>query len=200
MSSPDDPAALPADDASPLPTGDARRLGQDHDTLAARNSRLHAGDTLTVRVHRSDGGCGTHSAGIRDPLPEMDARARRAQLDRREQGARSRLSLVLRLQDVRHLRGSHERPRGARLLGSGRARHDDRAAAQPARAPRSCGRPRPVRAQGRRARTLDRPHRALSRLSRAAVAQGNEERLEGARLHRLHVLLLGLPGDRPRRL
>ena len=41
--------------------------------------------------------------------------------------------------------------------------------------------------------------RALCGLSRAALAQGHEERLEGARLHRLHVLLLGLPGDRPRR-
>ena len=45
---------------------------------------------------------------------------------------------------------------------------------------------------------LERPG-ALFRLSRAAQPQGDEERLEGARLHRLHVLLLGLPGDRARR-
>ena len=36
-------------------------------------------------------------------------------------------------------------------------------------------------------------------LPRAALAQGHEERLEGARLHRLHVLLFGLPGGRARR-
>ncbi len=41
--------------ALPMPEeGGARRLGQieRHDTLAARNSRLVVGDTLTVRVHR----------------------------------------------------------------------------------------------------------------------------------------------------
>jgi succinate dehydrogenase/fumarate reductase iron-sulfur protein len=54
-----DPAALPTDDALRLSVGDARRLGQDHDTLSARNSRLHAGDRLTVRIHRVDGGFGT---------------------------------------------------------------------------------------------------------------------------------------------
>ena len=42
---------------------------------------------------------------------------------------------------------------------------------------------------------LERPD-AYAGLSRAALAQGDEGRLEGARLHRLHVLLLGLPGDR----
>ena len=36
-------------------------------------------------------------------------------------------------------------------------------------------------------------------LSRAPDAQADEKCLEGARLHRLHVLLLGLPGDRSRR-
>jgi fumarate reductase (CoM/CoB) subunit B len=43
--------------SSPLPVGDARRLGQieQHDTLAARNSRLAVGDLLTVRVRRFDG-------------------------------------------------------------------------------------------------------------------------------------------------
>ena len=43
--------------SSPLPVGDARRLGQieQHDTLAARNSRLAIGDLLTVRVRRFDG-------------------------------------------------------------------------------------------------------------------------------------------------
>jgi succinate dehydrogenase/fumarate reductase iron-sulfur protein len=42
---------------SPLAIGDARRLGQveQHDTLAARNSRLAVGDLLTVRVRRFDG-------------------------------------------------------------------------------------------------------------------------------------------------
>ena len=41
---------------SPLAIGDARRLGQveQHDTLAARNSRLAVGDLLTVRVRRFD--------------------------------------------------------------------------------------------------------------------------------------------------
>ena len=43
--------------SSPLPVGDARRLGQieQHDTLAARNSRLAVGDLLTVRVRRFEG-------------------------------------------------------------------------------------------------------------------------------------------------
>ena len=44
---------------------------------------------------------------------------------------------------------------------------------------------------------LERPD-ALPGLSRAAVAQGHEGRLEGARLHRLHVLLFGLSGHRTR--
>ena len=35
-------------------------------------------------------------------------------------------------------------------------------------------------------RTLDRAHGALCRLSRTALAQGHEQRLEGSRLHRLH--------------
>ena len=54
------------------------------------------------------------------------------------------------------------------------------------RDPRSRGRSRAVRTQGREPRALDRAHGALCRLSRAALAQGDEERLEGARLHRLH--------------
>jgi len=46
------------DHATPMPMGEARRLGQSeqHDTLAARNSRLAVGDTLTLRVCRSEGG------------------------------------------------------------------------------------------------------------------------------------------------
>jgi succinate dehydrogenase/fumarate reductase iron-sulfur protein len=46
-----------ADDRAPvLPPVDGRRLGQSeqHDTLAARNSRLAPGDLLTVKVRRSD--------------------------------------------------------------------------------------------------------------------------------------------------
>src|SRR5206468_3645616 len=40
-----------------LAAGEARKLGQAerHDTLAARNSRLAPGETITVRVRRSDG-------------------------------------------------------------------------------------------------------------------------------------------------
>ena len=129
----------------------------------------------------------------------MDARARRAQLDRGKRCPRSRLPLVLRLEDVRHLRGTDEWPGSAGVLGGGRAGDDDRAVAQLAGRPRSRGRSRAVRAQGGRARALDRTDRALFRLSRGALSQGHEERLEGARLHRLHVLLLGLPGDRTRR-
>ena len=51
-------ASVTINPAAPLPTGEARRLGQieQHDTLAARNSRLAVGDTLTVRVCRSEGG------------------------------------------------------------------------------------------------------------------------------------------------
>ena len=174
--------------ASPARAGDARRLGQieRHDTLAARNSRLAPGDTLTVRVRRFERSGAARAAGIPGSLPEMDARARCAQLDRGKRGARSRLSLVLRLEDVRHLRGAHERPRSAGLLGSGRAGDDDRAAAQSAGHPRSRGRSRAVRAQGRELRAMDRASGALCRLSRAALAQGDEERVEGARLHRLH--------------
>ena len=66
--------------------------------------------------------------------------------------ARPRLSLVLRLENVRHLRRAHERPRGAGVLGGGRARHDDRAAAQPAGDPRPGGRPR-ARSSGRSRRS-----------------------------------------------
>ena len=40
--------------------------------------------------------------------------------------------------------------------------------------------------------------RALPRISRAALAQGHEECVEGARLHQLHVLLLRLPRRRSR--
>ena len=61
--------------------------------------------------------------GVRGTLPQMDARTRRAELDRRERGNRSRLSLVLRLEDVRYMRAAHERSRGACLLGGGRAGH-----------------------------------------------------------------------------
>ena len=132
-------------------------------------------------------------------LSEMDARARRAQLDRRERGGRSRLSLVLRVENVRHLRRSHERPRGPGVLGGGRADHDDRASAQLAGHSRSGGRPRALRPEGRGTRAVDRAARVLFRLSRAAQPQADEARLEGARLHRVPVLLLGLPGDRPRR-
>ena len=57
----------------------------------------------------------------------------------------------------------------------------------------------PFERQGRSARAVARARGALRGLSRAAQPQGDEERLEGARLHRLHVLLLGLPGDRARR-
>ena len=122
-------------------------------THALRSARC-----ITVRVRRSE--CAARAlSSIPGALPKMDARARRAQLDRRERGAGSRLPLVLRLEDVRHLRGAHERPRGAGLLGSGRARDDDRAAAQPAGRPRSGRRPRAVRTQGRGARALARAAR-----------------------------------------
>jgi len=53
-------ASVTIDPAALTPMGDARRLGQSeqHDTLAARNSRLAIGSTLTVRVRRSEGGAG----------------------------------------------------------------------------------------------------------------------------------------------
>jgi fumarate reductase (CoM/CoB) subunit B len=50
------PAGEPLDRTPPA-TVDARRLGQSegYDTLAARNTRLAIGDTLSVRVRRSEG-------------------------------------------------------------------------------------------------------------------------------------------------
>jgi len=47
----------PGDAPVPVfPPGDGRRLGQaeQHDTLAARNSRLTPGELLTVKVRRSE--------------------------------------------------------------------------------------------------------------------------------------------------
>ena len=110
-----------------------RRLGQAerHDSLAARNSRLAPGDLLSMQDPAVGGSNGRPDlSGLPGAVPEVDARARCAELDRRERGNRPRLSLVLRLEDVRHMRGPHERPRGAGVLGSGRAEHDHRAAAQ----------------------------------------------------------------------
>jgi len=42
--------------SGPLPSGEARRLGQaeHHDGLAARNRRLAPGDAVTLRIHRED--------------------------------------------------------------------------------------------------------------------------------------------------
>ena len=100
--------------SAPAPTTgmDARRLGQIEmgDTLAARNSRLsrrrqdRCAD-LPLRWRRRAGDV----SGFPGAVSEMDAGARCSQLDRRERSDRSRLSMVLRLQDVRDLRGSHER-------------------------------------------------------------------------------------------
>ena len=68
---------------------------------AIRGSR--SATRLTVRVRRS---MERRRCGIPGSLSQMDARARCAQLDRREPGERPRLPLVLRLEDVRHLRGT----------------------------------------------------------------------------------------------
>ena len=130
-------------------TDAAWRLGQDenHDTLAARNARLSIGDIVVVRVSRSDpenrAGLQVFEVPYRKWMRLLDALNWIAE----NASQRSRLPLVLRLQDVRHLRGAHERSRGPGVLGSGRAGHDDRAVAQPAGRARPRRRPRAVRAR-----------------------------------------------------
>ena len=92
-----------------------------------------------------------------------------------------------------------ERPRGAGVLGSGRAGHDDRAAAQSSRHSRSGGRPHAYESKVASLEPWLERHEPYAGISGAAQSQADEGRLEGARLHQLHVLLLGLSGDRARR-
>ena len=146
------------------PRDGASRLGQaEHDdTLLARNSRIAPGDQHR-RARSPPDERRRPLRHVQRALSQMDARSRRPELDRRKRGGRPRLSLDLRLKDVRHLRRAHERARGAGLLGSGRARDDHRAAAQSTGHPRSGRRPRTVRKQGCAPRALDRAAGCLRR-------------------------------------
>ena len=151
-------------DMQTSPRDGASRLGQaEHDdTLPARNSRLAPGDQhrrarsplgRTAATRYEDSTCPISKwMRVLDALNWIAENA----------ATGSRLSLVLRLEDVRHLRRANERPRGAGLLGSGRAGDDHRAAAQSAGHPRSGRRPRAVRKQGRAPRAVARAAASLS--------------------------------------
>ena len=76
---------------------------------------------------------------------------------------------------------------------------DDRAAAQSSGYPRSGRRPNAATKTRSQAWSRGSSAGSLYAVSRAAHAQADEGCLEGARLHQLHVLLLGLSGDRARR-
>ena len=174
----------------------ASRLGQiEHaDTLALRNSRLAPGEPITVTVRRSDGAA---------------SQARTQQFSVPYQK-------WMRVLDALNWIAEHEATDlayrwfcGSKMCGTCAVRMNGREvlACWEAVEPEMTIEPlrnlpvmrdlvvdrAPLREKGRKLRALARARRRPIAVSRAALAQGHEECVEGARLHQLHVLLLGLP-------
>ena len=192
--------SLSAAQPASTPAGSARP--RRHDTLAARNTRLRAGDMIdgarppvrraptaraSIRISRcpirNGCACSTRSTGsprTKRPISPIDGSAARrcAAPARVRMNGREVLACweaaepVMTIEPLRNLAG-HSR--------SGR-------------------RPDAVREQRSRASSRGWSGRApYPRFPEPLYSQADEGCLEGARLHRLHVLLLGLPGHRPRR-